>query len=131
VTIVILRDAQPHSLLHSFSLPIMNNPGSSSNVNNDSTTTLVENTQFQFRFSHDNPSNTTIHGPDGRILYRVITSFGEVTVTRVERADGEVLARLFWSSVGYDKIAIGQQAKPVRMGKFLPSGPFFSEYASW
>jgi hypothetical protein len=109
----------------------MNTLSSSSNVNSDSTTTLVENTQFQFRLSYDNPSNTTVHGPDGRILYRVITSFNDGTTTRVERADGEVLARLFWSSIGYDKIAVGQQEKPVRMGKILHSGPFFSEYASW
>lgn len=72
-------------------------------------------------------SDNSYPGPDGHILYRVITSFDDGTVTRVERADGEVLAKLFWSSIGYDKIAVGQQMKPVRMGKILHSGPLFSE----
>lgn len=86
----------------------------------------MDDTQFQFRFSDDNPVNTTIRGPDGRVLYRVNTSFSDGTVTQVERNDGEPIAALHWSDMGFDKIAVGTD-KPVRMGKLLHSGAFFSE----
>lgn len=90
----------------------------------------MDDTQFQFRFSDDNPVNTTIRGPDGRVLYRVNTSFSDGTVTQVERNDGEPIAALHWSDMGFDKIAVGTD-KPVRMGKLLHSGAFFSETVSF
>ncbi|PVG04494.1 hypothetical protein CPB86DRAFT_683707, partial [Serendipita vermifera] len=84
----------------------------------------------QFRFSDDNPVNCTIRGPDGRVLYRVQTAFSNGTITTVERPDGEVLAALHWSDMGFDKIAVGAD-KPVRFGKVLHSGPLFSETVSF
>ncbi|KAG8869563.1 hypothetical protein FRC20_001244 [Serendipita sp. 405] len=97
-----------------------------------------ENQKMVLTFVHDNPLNTSIRGPDGSILYRVTTSFGNETralsmetgtVTTVERADGHVVARLFWMEFGYDKVSIGEE-KAVRLGKVLHSGAFFSDTAS-
>lgn len=88
--------------------------------------TLVDDSQFQFRFSDDNPVNTVIRGPNGRVLYRVSTSFDDGTVTSVEGSNSTRLAALHWSEMGFDKIAVGA-AKPVRMGKVLSSGPLLSE----
>ncbi|KAG8820774.1 hypothetical protein FRC17_010058 [Serendipita sp. 399] len=111
---------------------------SRSDVNNASQETLVDN-KNTFKFTHDNPVNTTILSPEGRILYRVSTSFNNETktlsmengtVTVVERSDGEVIAKLLWTELGYDKVAVGNE-KPVRLGKVLHSGPFFSETVSF
>lgn len=96
-------------------------------MGSNSQETLVDDSQLQFRFSHDNPLNATITGPSGRILYRVSTSFSDGTITLVERSDGTKLAALHWSEIGFDKIAVGTD-RPVRMGKILHSGAFFSEW---
>ena len=85
-----------------------------------------------FVFTHDNPMNTTILSPDRHHppLYKVETTFSDGTVTRVERvhgAEGEVLAKLFWGDIGYDKISLGASGEKMRLGKVLKSGPFFSE----
>lgn len=88
--------------------------------------TLVDDSQFHFRFSEDNPMDTTISSPSGRALYRVSTSFTNGTVILVETADGSKLAALHWSEIGLSKIAVGTD-KPVRMGKVLHSRAFFSE----
>jgi len=88
--------------------------------------TLVDDSQFQFRFSDDNPVNTIISGPEGRVLYRVTTSFADGTITVVESAAGTMIASLRWSEMGFDKISVGTD-KPVRMGKLLHSPLLFSE----
>jgi hypothetical protein len=105
---------------------ILDNMASTSDNRSDSQETLVDDTQFQFRFSDDNPVNTTIRGPDGRVLYRVTTSFADGTITVVESAAGTPIASLRWSEMGFDKISVGAD-KPVRMGKLLRSPLSFSE----
>jgi hypothetical protein len=88
--------------------------------------TMVDDQAFQFRFSDDNPCNTIIRGPDGRVLYRVTASFADGTITVVESAAGTMIASLRWSEIGFDKITVGTE-EPVRMGKLLSSPPLFSE----
>ncbi|CCA69097.1 hypothetical protein PIIN_02997 [Serendipita indica DSM 11827] len=90
----------------------------------------------RFIFTQDNPMNTTILSPERHQppLYKVETTFTDGTVTRVERVqggEGEVLAKLFWGDLGYDKIALGATGEKMRLGKVLKSGPFFSETVSF
>jgi hypothetical protein len=105
---------------------IIDKMASTSDNRASSQETLVDAEAFQFRFSDDNPCNTTIRGPDGRVLYRVATSFADETITVIESAAGTMIASLCWSEMGFDKITIGT-GKPVRMGKLLRSPILFSE----
>ncbi|KAG8823922.1 hypothetical protein FRB91_009528 [Serendipita sp. 411] len=133
-------DKQQDSKQDDDALTIAEAAGSGSGVEsgrsmtNASQETLVDNKNM-FKFTHDNPVNTSILSPEGRILYRVSTSFNNDTktlsvengtVTVVERSDGGVVAKLLWTELGYDKVGVGNE-KPVRLGRVLHSGPFFSE----
>ncbi|KAG8797921.1 hypothetical protein FRC16_008359 [Serendipita sp. 398] len=137
-------DKQQDSKQDDDALTIAEAAGSGSGVEsgrsmtNASQETLVDNKNM-FKFTHDNPVNTSILSPEGRILYRVSTSFNNDTktlsvengtVTVVERSDGGVVAKLLWTELGYDKVGVGNE-KPVRLGRVLHSGPFFSETVSF
>ncbi|KAG8820775.1 hypothetical protein FRC17_010059 [Serendipita sp. 399] len=100
---------------------------------------ISESQKMVLKFYHDNPLNTSISGPDDALLYRVTTTFGNETkalsmetgtVTTVEKFDGEIVARLIWTELGYDKLAVGEE-KAVRLGKVLHTSPFFSETVSF
>jgi hypothetical protein len=80
---------------------------STSNNRADPQETLANDSPFQFRFSDNKPVNTTIRGPDSRVLCRV-TTFEDGTVTVVESEAGTVIASLRWSEMGFDKNSVGR-----------------------
>jgi hypothetical protein len=72
-----------------------------------------------FVLEPDNPCNTTITDSDtGNFLYRVFTEHGNETVTKVERADGEIIASWEWRFFTSDRITLGK-APPVSVSAWL------------
>jgi hypothetical protein len=72
-----------------------------------------------FVLEPDNPCNTTIIDDDtGQLIYRVFTEHGKETVTKVERADGEIIASWEWHDFTSDRITLGK-APPVPVSAWL------------
>ncbi|KAI0833333.1 hypothetical protein BC628DRAFT_1308624 [Trametes gibbosa] len=76
--------------------------------------------------SPDNPSNTTILGPDRKVLYTVYTQHAKATVTHVQNPHGVVLASLQWRDVLPDRVTLAHNT-PVSIRDWLHTSlvPFY------
>lgn len=76
-------------------------------------------TIYEFTFTPDNPSNTTITDEAGRVVYKVETVFpGSKTISRVCDANGDVLAALEWREFRSDRLTRGR-SKEISLGDWL------------